>query len=80
MGKSFPRWLFDTQNGGDPYRTVSITLIPLDHDPKPRETIIFYDAFLTGYVLPRLDLADPCPDPPIEEVRFSFSRWIRVAG
>jgi hypothetical protein len=74
--KSLARWLSDTQTGGDVYRMVTITLIPLDTDNKPRETIIFYDAFLTAYVLPRFDLADPCPDLPVEEVRFSFGRAI----
>lgn len=57
--------------------TVTIRLIPLDGDDKRQETIVFYDAFLTAYGFPRLDLVDPCPHPPIEELRFSFSRFIR---
>lgn len=76
--ESLARWLTDTQTGGNPYRTVTITLIPRDNDDKARETIIFYDAFLTAYTFPHLDLSDPCPGPLVEEIRFSFGRWIRL--
>ena len=74
--KSLMRWVNDTANGGPVHRTVTVTLTPLD--PKqPLETLVFEDAYVTGYVFPPLALDDPCPPRLVEELRFGYARLLR---
>ena len=74
--KSMMRWVNDTANGGRVHRTVSVTLMPLD-PRQPPETLVFEEAYLTGYVFPPLALDDPCPPGPIEVLRFGYARLLR---
>ena len=70
------RWLNDTMNRGTLLRTVTVTLTPLD--PKQSlETLVFEEAYVTGYVFPPMALDDPCPPETIEELRFGYARLLR---
>jgi phage tail-like protein len=64
------RWINDSFDHKHARRTVTIS--PLGADGRPLKTFVYQDCFLTTYVYPRLDAADP--RTLMEEVRFVFGR------
>lgn len=67
-------WLNDTFHCRNPFRTVTITTIPVE--PKEAaETVVFENAFVTRYTVPPLSAA--CAGSLAEEVRFGFRRAVR---
>lgn len=70
------QWINDVVTGNDRTRNVWIT--PIHLDGRLGETLVLLDCVPTAYAPPRLSVqqaGDPCEQPPVEEIRFTYRDW-----